>query len=476
MADVNTPTKEYERHAQMWELPRTLMGGTRSMRAARRKYLPQEPAETDEAYENRLSRSTLFNAFRKTVRDMTGKVFAKPIVLGDDVPQAIQDFAENIDLAGRHLDVFARDVFFDAMQPGISFILTEMPAPLKKGTGRNGEVTRADDQSANRRPYLCHIKAEDVIGWQSTTINGVVTLTQVRIREFETVPDGAFNETMIPQVRVLYPGRWEIYREVTEGDDKGKWTLHDKGTTSLKVIPLAPVYLNRTGFMTGEPPLEDLADLNVAHWQSGSDQRHILHFARVPVMFAAGFDNDTPVTIGGNSMIRSTSPEARVEVVEHTGAAIGAGDKDLQNIEFQMQTQGLSLLVPQPGGKTATGEVHDDQKENSQLAMMARALGDAIEQSFGFMAEYMSVKVDGDKAGGSVTVNSDFGIMAGAAADVPNIIAAEGKVIDKETAIDELKRRGFLADSVDAETVMGRLDTQAPELDTKNPIDLGADA
>ena len=32
----------------------------------------------------------------------------------------------------------------------------------------------------------------------------------------------------------------------------------------------------------------DLAWLNLAHWQSASDQRHILHVARVPFLFGRG--------------------------------------------------------------------------------------------------------------------------------------------------------------------------------------------
>lgn len=474
MADVNTPTKDYQRLATMWELPRTLMGGTKAMRAAGVKYLPIEQKESVEAYQARLNRTVLFNGFRKTVRDMTGKVFTKPVELGKDVPAEIKGYVENIDLTGRHLNVFARDAFFDAMVPGIGFILTEMPEALTSGTGRNGEVTRADEIAAKRRPYLVYVPAENLIGWKSQVIDGVTTLTQARIRETYSVSDGAFGEICLPQVRVLFPGGWQIWREVTSGPRKGEWMMYRSGKTTLDKIPLAPIYLNRTAFMQGEPPLEDLADLNVAHWQSQSDQRNILHVARVPILAMFGFGEDDTVEIGASRAVRSSSPEADMKYVEHTGAAMDAGDKDIQNLEFQMQTQGLQLLIPQPGGKSATGEIHDDIKENSPLAMMANALGDAIEMSFGFMAEFENVKADGDKAGGSVKVNTDFGITAGAAADVPNILTAvRDGTIDKETGLNELKRRGFLSDSVDVETVLGKLATEAPTLDSKNPVDLG---
>ncbi len=111
-----------------WKLPRTLMAGTRGMRSAGRMYLPQEPAESDKAYVNRLSRSTLFNAYKRTVGGITGKVFSKDIVLGDDVPEEMADWSEDVDLMGRNLANFSRDVFKDGLQTGLSYILVDMPS------------------------------------------------------------------------------------------------------------------------------------------------------------------------------------------------------------------------------------------------------------------------------------------------------------------------------------------------------------
>lgn len=485
--NVATPSAEHARLMKLWKLPRALMQGTRGMRTASERavgnsqysaWLPREPAETPAAYAVRVSRSTLFNAFRKTVKDMTGKVFQREVTLEDDVPQELKNLAENIDLAGRHLNVFARDVFFDGMQTGVNYILVEMPQAVTKEDGTPG--TLADEQAAGLRPYLVHVKAEDLIGFKCELIGGVVTLTQARIRESASVPDGDYDEVTIDQIRVLTPGKWEIWREEKDAAGVKKWTLADEGTTSLSVIPLVPVYINRTGFMIGEPPLEDLADLNVAHWQSSSDQRNILHVARVPILFGAGFDADTKVEVGPNSMVQSTNPAAKLEWVEHTGAAIKAGQEDIDKLEFQMQVQGLQLLMPQPGGKTATGEVRDEAKENSPLAMMAMALGDALEIAFGYMAEFMGLPApvktdeDGDKdRGGSIDVNTDFGVGTGTGIDLTLLLNAvtAGK-LSKETFWAEMKRRDILADSFDPDTEKDRLASEAPDLTAATPMDL----
>lgn len=446
MSDVNTVTAEVQAMRDLAVLPRKLMGGTKAMRAAGTTYLPMEPAEDAPDYQRRLNRSTLFNGFRKTVKDMTGKVFRREISLGDDVPPALVKWSENIDLAGRHLNVFARDVFYDAMTPGIGYIFTDMPPAIEGGT-------RADEAAAGLRPYLCYIKVEDVVGWKAENVAGVLTLTQFRFRETVAVPDGPFADKPVDQIRVLLPGAYELWREAADGPDKGKWVRVESGTRSIRAIPIAPVYINRTGFMTGEPPLEDLADLNVAHWQSQSDQRNILHVARVPILFWAGKNDDDRLVVGPNSVARSSDPNAKLEWVEHSGEAIGAGDKDLQNLKDEMQTQGLQLLVQTPGGKTATGENLDNEKENSPLAMMANALGDALEWSFGFMAEYAGLGAD---KGGSLTVNTDFGVTLDGMTVQQLLDMRNSGQISQETFLNEMKRRDVLSESVDVEAEIER--------------------
>jgi hypothetical protein len=250
---------------------------------------------------------------------------------------------------------------------------------------------------------------------------------------------------------VLEPGKWRTYRK----DANSKWVPYKSGTNSLNKITLAPVYIKRTAFMQGVPPLEKLAELNVAHWQSSSDQRNILHVARVPILFGSGFPETAEIVVGASQMVRSTDPNAKLEFVEHSGGAINAGRDDLKDLELHMQAMGLQLLVSQPGAKTATGEMRDDSKENSPLAMAARALGDGLEMALGFMAEYERAGTD---AGGSVEVNTDFGLSAASMAAIPNILSAQTSgLISRETAWELLQRHGFLADDFDPEAEAARV-------------------
>jgi len=284
--------------------------------------------------------------------------------------------------------------------------------------------------------------AEDVLGWRTTTLGNQTVLAQIRILESvrEPEPEDEFAENVIEQVRVL--DRTEagvqvrIFRQARSGD----WQLYDGPTlTGLPEITVVPFYAQRSGFFTGRPPLEDLADLNVAHWQSSSDQRNILHFARVPILHASGRDSEEgPIAISAGVATTSRDPQAKMEWVEHSGRAIEAGRQDLKDLEFQMQALGLQLLVA--SNETATGAALDAAKETSSLAMMADSLQDALEQAIGYMARYAGL--DGDV---TVTVNKDFGVsQMGAQEMQAMLMAVNTGNMSRETFLAEMARRGML--------------------------------
>lgn len=444
---IDTPHPAAKDMHEAIRLPRTLMGKTAAMREAGEMYLPREPAESLEAYKDRLKRSVLFNGFGKTVEDMRGRVFSKEVILNEDVPSQIVEWAENIDLAGRNFTVFAAHVFDQALVDGVAYILADTPA----ATGEDATL------ATQGRPYLVQVKAEDLIGWTHVPgPEGEPVLTSLRF--YETVEEqvDAYHSRVIKQIRVLLPLSYEIWRRV-KNNGREEWTLYASGARDLEAIPLAIVYLNRTGFMTGSPPLQDLADLNVAHWQSASDQRQILHSARVPILFGSGFPEDIPIVISASMMTRASDPAAKLAWVEHSGASITAGRDDLKDLEMRMQAMGLQLLVDQ-SGRTATGESRDDAKENSRLAQFVDALKDGLEMALGWMAVLGGIGADPMMAGGSITLNKDFGIDAAGIEDIRGINELyKGGLLSQETALYELKRRGFLADDVDVDEELDAL-------------------
>ena len=461
---LDTVAKQTEAMAAMVQASakgRALMSGTAGMRKEGTRYLPKFKAEAEDDYQARLHSSWLFNALRKTIKDMTGRVFDTPIEI-QDAPQQILDMAEDIDMQGRDLSVFAAEVFKDAFVPGVSYIMVEAPR-------RDADTTRAQATVQGLRPYLVHLRVEDVLGFQTALFGNVLALSQLRIMESVTEPNpkDEFSQIEIAQVRVLdrMPNGVQVrlYRE----DNKKQWLLVDEYTTEAPEITVIPFYAQRTGFFTGEPVLEDLTDVNIAHWQSQSDQRNILHFARVPILFASGRGEDEPLTISAGTAVTSRDPAATLQWVEHSGTAIDSGRQDLKDLEFQMQTLGLQLLVAR--AQSATGAALDAIKETSTLAMMADSLKDALEQALQWMAFYAGL----GEVSITINVNKEYGVTM----MTPQEVMAMQKdvamgYLTLETYFEERKRRGVLRPDLDTAAELDALASVAPAM-TGSPMGLG---
>jgi hypothetical protein len=127
MRDVSTPLSAYNAMTDDWDLVDALLGGTVAMREAGATYMPRFPLECDASYKERLATATLFPAFSETVSNLSGHVFARPVVVGEDVPAAIQAQAQNIDLQGSNLTVFAATWFHRALAYGMAHVLVDFP-------------------------------------------------------------------------------------------------------------------------------------------------------------------------------------------------------------------------------------------------------------------------------------------------------------------------------------------------------------
>jgi hypothetical protein len=449
MTDVSTKTDSVAAMEPDMELARALLGGTRKMRAASTTYMPKWPKEEDEAYKCRLATAVLFPAYKRTVSTLTGKPFSEPVTIGDDVPPQIAEWLNDADLRGRNIDAFAADVMQAALGYGICGILVDFPKA-------DGIRTAADERAAGLRPYFIQIHPWQVLGWRDEYVNGAWVLTQLRLLEIVDELAGEFGVSKVEQVRVLTPGAWQVYRQ----DAKKEWVLHDEGTTTLKIIPYVPVYGERVEFMVGTPPLIEVANLNVAHWQCASDQQTILHVARVPILAAIGVDPDSfELTVGGSSAVK-IPPGGDLKFVEHTGKAIEAGANELEALEERMRQAGAELLVLRPGKITATQTATENAVGMCALHRIAQNLEDALDQALQIMALWIN-----EKSGGHVELFKDFGAASLAEASTQILLdsATAGKISD-ETYFSEMKRRGIVSPDIEWEDEKDRLDAQGPAL------------
>jgi hypothetical protein len=316
---------------------------------------------------------------------------------------------ENIDLKGKHGDVFCKEASTKAINNGHHFILVEMPPPLVDNEG-NIRTDVTAEEVTSRRPYWIHIDKGNVINWRTETdANGKTYLTQVTIREYLCEPDGEFGEVEITQYRVLRPGSWAVYRE--QGNDG--LVVYEAGHTTLDFIPLAPLYATYDDYFQSTPPLIELAYENLRHYRLQADLDYILHVANVPILVRimppVEDDDGGEMVIGGGALVdlpaaRSNEQPSELKYVEHQGSAIGKAQEEIANSKSNMAALGLLLLSQKiQVQRTASEATLDYEAESSELASMVRGIEDGIELALMYHAEYLNLD-----SGGSITLNKDF--------------------------------------------------------------------
>ena len=429
---------------------RDVAAGYAAIKAKGETYLPRHPKETRENYAIRLARPTFFNAFTRTLDGLVGMVFRKSPVLGDDVPKPVIGHWENIDKEGNHGDVFLKTLFADAVEAGHCAVLIDYPRIPA------GRVTLADEQALDLRPYWVHIRKEDIINFRTRRgAGGERILEQITLRFTSYEADGLFGDKPVVRFRVYRRTAagiiWETWQLGTDGIPMP--LLDEQGTIAkLTEIPVVVIYGRQIGYFQSRPPLLDLAQLNILHYQTNADYFHALHIALVPVPVMTG-GIEGSLEVGPNAFL-ALPAGATFAYVETTGAALATARTALEDLEGQMAVMGLSLLQGEKrAAETAEAKRLDKSEKDSALSTMARALQDGVEEALRFHAQYLGLP-----DGGSVLVNHDFADEALDPAEIQVLgeAVARGQ-LSLETMWQKLAEGEWLPEDFDPEVERERL-------------------
>ena len=384
VTQVNDPNTSWVNMEPHWGLIEVLLQGTYGIRKSHRKFLPQEPRELDEAYDNRLQRSVLAPYYIRLERMLAGMLTRKPVRL-DDVSDVIREQLFDVDLQGNDLQTWLFQTSRICIRYGHVGVLVDAPA-----SGENG------------RPYWVSYTPRDILGWRTELKDGKQELTQLRLQEKIVVPDGLYGEKQVEQVRVLTPGAFEIHQKDQQGDFK----VVDEGRTSLSEIPFSVAYSNRMGVLESIPPLADIAELNLQHYQVQSDLSNQLHISAVPMLAIFGFPQSAEeISAGPGEAIALPAPgEADAKYIEPAGNSYDAQFRRLEQIASQINELGLAaVLGSKLVGETAEAKRIDRSQGDSTMMVVAQQMQDMIDNCLRFHAQYMQ-----EANAGSSLVNRDF--------------------------------------------------------------------
>ena len=421
-----------------WEIMKAVTLGTEYLRDNSEAFLPLEPREDYTAYLARVNRAVFSPYTQRLVRAATGLILRKPITLIGD-PYWTDVFAKDVDGCGSDLDEYARRSLICALTYGHSHTLVDFPAPT-------GAKSLAEERSLNRRPYWIEVDPTNIYGWRLDREVNYGSLIQVRIGEKAVVPDGEFGESVYNQIRVIEPGRYRVYRQTEKqktlepysqggftGDFNGppqqqEYELIESGDYSLDEIPLVTVYTGKTDTMTSKPPLLDIAYLNLAHFQRQADLIHSLHVASQPMLVLEGWDDQTKDMAISVNYAMATQPGNKVYYVEPASSAFEAQSAEIQELEKQMASLGISTLSQQKFvAESADARRLDRVDTNSMLSMVSLELEQKLQKAFNLSAQYLQLEPP------EIKISRDFDIERLIGQDITALTSLfDQKVIDRE--------------------------------------------
>jgi hypothetical protein len=448
VTQVQDPNSGWFSQEPHWILIEDLMGGTYSMRKKHRRYLPQEPRELDESYDNRLARSVCPPYYQRLERMLAGMLTRKPVRL-EDTSDSITEQLFDVDMQGNDLNVWTYETARKLVRYG--HVGTLVDAPTDGG-----------------RPYWCTYTPRQILGWRTELKDGQQALSMLRLSETVTVPDGEYGEKAVQQIRLLTPGGYQLHQK---GDD-GEFRITDEGTTSLSEIPFSVAYSNRVGYLESRPPLEDIAELNLKTYQVQSDLDNQLHISAVPMLAFFGFPSAAEEVSAGPGEAIAFPAEGKAEYIEPKGTSFDYQFKRLEQIAAQINELGLSAVLGQKlSAETAEAKRIDRSQGDSTMMVIAQNVQDMIDNCLQYHAQYLGQAA----AAGSCFVNRDFIGARLEPQEIQSLLQLyTAGTITQETLLRQLSDGEVLGDdfNVDEEleaTSNAGLDLPATRLDNGSP-------
>ena len=409
---------------------KALLGGTPAMRKAGETYLPKFALEEGDKenghkfYERRLKLATLVPYFSDTVKSMTGRVFYKPLNI-DKISDKIQLYKDDFDGFGSSIDDVMESVFFEALAYRRSFVVIDYTATTQAETAQ-------EEKESGARPYAFKVSADQVMDVRFNRDDIVLFKYVHEIVDEDNTND--FEVSYKREIVLMTPGLTRKYHE-----DKGGWILVSEEL--IEVGGKTPDYVYAVELsLAKEPPLQNLAELNIKHWQSQSDQDNILSTARTPILKITGVDATKDVMVLSGAMY--LPPNADANYIEHSGKAIKSGQESLDKLEEQMGIAGSKLLMKTKMAFTDQQARDEALKEVSELMLYGGMLNKFILKVLRMFGEWLKVEDVGEF---DLTQNLANTVDSGTPTQ-ELLVAVTHEIISKKTAYSTLVARNVIPD------------------------------
>jgi hypothetical protein len=387
----NLPNYQHPDYAAMAEPLKVLLDVYNNLEGEKQTYLIKESREPDQAFQQRVRRSTFSNKLRPIVESNAGLLTAFEL---NEAPATIDAAQSNIDQKGADTKAFFQEADTLALRDNYCYVMVDYPP-------NSGDIiTEADRLQSNRRPYLVLIDRRNVLNWRTHFENGELIIDQATIQMQVEQPDGNFGVSTKTQyhqlIRAQTPEGWRVEHKIWEikAGDNGEQiaVMTDRSLTTLEEIPLVCYPYTFKPFNSDIPPFLKAARLNIKLFRQESNLDEIQYRVNVPTVWRKHPTvevpaNLPPVTFGANWIIEIPH-DGDVGVLEISGSGIEALQHSIERLSEEIENEGLGFLAGGRVQRTATEAFLSSSQVQASLSGMARHKQSAIERIFQIWCEY----------------------------------------------------------------------------------------
>jgi len=471
---VNTPRKDYQEMLSQWERARDCYDGSDAVKAAGPKYLPKLDSHkgllnvgAGDKYEEYKMRALFYNATGRTVEGLGGALFQSNPSL--EIPPALEPHLEDITLTGTSFNLFGLEIARELLITGRYGLLVDMPS--EEENDRRGYI-----DIMWRRPYWIGVRAENIISWKTTRIEGREVITLVVIREIEQEEDAKdrFEIDDVEQFRVLELDSEGLYsqtvwRKVNDHSDKwaaGEPVIPTRRGEPLSFIPFMFVGPTSVTSEVQKPPLIDLVDVNLSHYRTSAQLEHGLHFTALPTPWISGLSGNAnqQKLYMGSGVAWKLEKGGQAGMLEFSGAGLGALRSAEQDKRKIMATLGARLLEGQAETQeTATAVSMRHAGDRASLRSIAQTTEFSLSQALRVHTWWISTELmPSDLSMIKCELNKDFFKVRMQPAELQALTTAlQSEVISYDTFYANLQKGEITRPGVDAQGELDQIDARS---------------
>lgn len=393
----SSENKSYNTWAPHWERIRDCVIGSVAIKSKREKYLPRMYGHDAAQYAAFLSRSVYYNMAGRTLNALVGTMYKRDPIL-ENLPEWME---EDFTADGLSLKLAAKNCAAEVLSVGRFGMLVDI----------------GSEPGHDKKPFVAQYSAESIVDWQVGRINDRQILTHVVLAE------SSADTGLRYRVLALEPSPtgWSYVVAVFDGRDglpdleraepieMFEPTIRGRRLDYIPFVIVGP-FANSPAIQ--KPPLLDICELNISHYQTYAMLQHGRFYTASPVYtVSTGTGGEEPAEyMVAPDMVWELGAEGRASILEFSGKGLSTLENALETLEDQIATLGGRMIG---GGENKAAESDNSLKlreanEQTLLLNAADTIDEAFNQCIQWMADFAGVVPQAKRAEMRFSLSRDF--------------------------------------------------------------------